>query len=122
MFHSHELHLRAERILRESGPHLGEGLTYWGGKPHCAVGYLASEAGFLSLRTEDSTSLDAGSEHVHTVYGLEQGEISELIAINDAAGDRRDRNLLASLRRFCPVCRHMEVGSRERLLFHLELD
>ena len=43
MFHSHALHQQAESILRGAAPQLGEGYTFRGWNPVCAIGRLAAD-------------------------------------------------------------------------------
>ena len=111
MFHSHALHHQAEAILR--GAPLGEGFTFRGWNPVCAIGRLAAESGFVPVA--ESTSHLAGSETVRRVYGLTEQEIASIIAINDTGGPDRPERLAEALRGFCPVCTRLEAHRERRV-------
>jgi hypothetical protein len=110
MFHSHTLHQQAEAVLRGTANDLGEGYTFRGWNPVCAIGRLASETGFVPVA--EATSSRAGEASVRRVYGLTREEVLSIMAINDAGGERRLERLLDALRSFCPVC--TRLGSQER--------
>jgi hypothetical protein len=113
MFHSHALHQQAESILRDSAPRLGEGYTFRGWNPICAVGRLAAESGFVPVA--EPTSSMAGSETVRRVYGLTEQEVASIIAINDAGGTGRPERLAEALRGFCPVCTRLDAHRDRRV-------
>src|SRR5262245_61108318 len=110
MFHSHTLHQQAESILRATAGSLGEGFTFRGWNPVCAIGRLASETGFVPVA--EATSSEAGAESVHRAYGLTREEVRSIMATNDQGGERRLDRLVDLLRSFCPVC--TRLGSQDR--------
>ncbi len=114
MFHSHALHAQAESILRGTGGQLGEGFTFRGFNPVCAIGRLAHEAGFVPVDFRRLHPSTAGEDVVRRVYGLTEAEVRQVMSVNDAAGPARLERLADTLRSFCPVCTRLDgMGERK---------
>jgi hypothetical protein len=110
MFSSHELHLRAETILRRAD--LAPGMTFRRWSPVCAIGHLASESGYVHLDLKSPNSTTEGSEVVRRIFGLTEEEIARIMATNDGSGPDRPEKLAVLLRSFCPVCGPLIQSSR----------